>query len=133
MHKVQRKSEPVVLAALQSSHLPTRHRIRPITGSGKLWSAVRIPSELLRSNGSRCPTGGRIDHTVIHNPILSTVRTLCETGMTDSDSRGEFVLVEDTPVVLDPILGIHWVFANKLELSETVVGIVTYCGRVDDT
>lgn len=53
--------------------------------------------------------------------------------MTNAVSALECVLVKDAAfVVFLPVLVIHRVVADELELSEAVVAVVGPCGRVDD-
>lgn len=116
----------------KSRHLPARHRIRPITRPGKLRRPVCVPGKLLRPDGPRRPAVSRVNHAVIDDPVLRAVGAFCEAGVPDADGRGELVLVEDAAVVLDPVLDIHRVLADQLELAEAVVCVVGACGRVDD-
>ena len=69
---------------------------------------------------------------MVNNPILAAIRTLCETGVSDSERFFLGVLVENTAlVVLTPIGWVHWVITYELELAEAVVAVVA-AGRAVD-
>ena len=69
---------------------------------------------------------------MIHNPVLCAIWTSREARVADAVGRVEVVLVEDASfVVFTPVLHVHWVVANELELAETVVTIVAASGGVD--
>lgn len=69
---------------------------------------------------------------MINNPVLRAIRALCKTGVPHAYSRGKLVLVKDATVVLNPVLCVHGVFSDQLELAETVICIVGAGGGVDD-
>lgn len=115
-----------------SLRLTAGHRIRAVARPGKLWRAIGIPRKLLRPDGPRGPTRGRVAHAVIHDPALAPVRAGREAGVADADGLGQLVLVEDAAVVLGPVLGVHGVLTDELELAEAVVRVVGARGRVDD-
>lgn len=69
---------------------------------------------------------------MIHDPVLSPVRTRCETRVANSVGLLKRVLVEDAAlVVLAPVLGIHGIRSNKLKLSEAIVAVVGAGGGVN--
>ncbi len=70
---------------------------------------------------------------MVYNPILTPIRACGEAGVPHAVSLRRWVLVENATLsILAPVLNVHWVIANQLELTKTVVAVVgSRCG-VDD-
>lgn len=94
---------------------------------------VLIPRELLRAHRPRAPPAHVIPHAVVHDPVLAAVRAGREARVADAVRLLLRVLVEDAAVVvLLPVLRVHRVRADELELAEAVVPVVAAGGAVDD-
>jgi len=70
---------------------------------------------------------------VIHDPALLPIRTRREARVANAICLVGRVLVEDAAlVILAPVLHVHGVIADELELPEAVVAVVGAGGGVDD-
>lgn len=69
---------------------------------------------------------------MIHDPILHPIRTLRKTRMSNSVRLVPRVLVKDTPlIILPPVLHVHGIITDKLELTEAIITAVGPRGGVD--
>ena len=114
---------------LHASILPAGDIIRTISRSREVRRAILIPRELLRANSPLAPPAHVVLHTMVHDPVLASIRTCSEASVTHAVSLFRRVLVEDAAfVVLLPVARVHWVLADQFELAEAVVTVVTASG-----
>lgn len=115
------------------SLLSRRHSIWPIPRPRELRRPVLIPRKLLRADRPRAPPIRRIPHAMINNPVLLPIRALREARMPHTVRVLQRVLVEDAAVVvLAPVLHVHGILADELQLAEAVVAVIGTRGGVDD-
>jgi len=70
---------------------------------------------------------------VVYEPILTFIRACGETSVAYAISLRGRVLVEHATLgILPPVLDVHGVIANELQLTETVVAVVRPRRRIDD-
>ena len=116
-----------------ASILPARHIVGSIAGTWEMRRTIFIPSELLRADRPSSPSTHVIPHTVVDNPVFSTVRAGSETGVAHAISLFHGILVEDAAfVILLPVSWIHGVGTDEFELAEAVVAVVAAGGGVND-